>query len=802
MTSDRYVPTPAIRAAVKGREKEVLEALRIAWAEGAPHISCPYSDHSDEDPSWRWDEHKAKAFCTCIERSHSIFDVVMRIESLEFDPAKLRIAEILGRRDLIKVRNGEIRQAMDAASLLRPPPDQRAENLVRSYLAHRLNTPPDEVPMPSTPVVGWRSLAYYDPPAKRSSQPKVVGHYPCVVFGTRSSDGRRHAHRIYVQHDGAGKAELGHRPDGRPRDPKKSARLKEGQSAAGCVVLWGEPTRAANLILCEGIETAAALALARQAEIEANQVVVAAALSTAGIRSFQPWPLTNWITIAADRDEDRPTDDRGFRAGEQSARAFALAHHERVEIKIALPGQPGEDVDWLDVLGREGVETVRGGLDGAEPFTPTQEEIEAARRHAESTAELTEVERTYPLPVLESMTLGYRHARSGRIMVHKYAGKDKEGEEIWLPVATPFGVPARVRHADQANAYGLRVTVQDMNGRPRPVEFDRAALPRMGAAEIRAQLFAAGLCTEADGEAVAVQVLKAANPSREIIVVSRPGWHCIPELSAPVFVTPAGDVLAAPADGILELAAAARLPGAAATGSLEGWRAAVAAAVLATNCPHWILGAAAGFAGPILALIGLDTCGINLSGLSTSGKTLAQKLAVSAWTPPRIGVGLLQSLRTTENAIESLAQASTGTVLALDEMAHVDGQTVARLIYSIAGGLGKGASDLARNAAAAVQLGHLRTPERRVLARGEGTRRGRKLARRHGGALPGRRCHRGQPLCAPGHPRCHRRDRRALRPRRAGIRPGPSGACLPPQPRASPSDRAQGRRSNRRRWSR
>ena len=276
-----------------------------------------------------------------------------------------------------------------------------------------------------------------------------------------------------------------------------------------------------------------------------------------------------------------------------------------------------------------------------------------------------------------------------RTKVHKYAGKDKEGEDVWLPVASPFGVPARVRHADQANAYGLRMTVQDMDGRPRAVEFDRASLPRMAAAEIRAQLFAVGLRTETDGEMVAVQALKAANPSREIILVSRPGWHCIPELSDPVFVTPEGDVVGAPAGCMLELAAAARLPGFARAGSLDGWRAAVAAAVLATNCPHWILGAAAGFAGSILALIGLDTCGINLSGLSTSGKTLAQKLAVSAWTSPRIGVGLLQSLRTTENAVESLAQASTGTVLALDEMAHVDGQTLGRLIYSIASGLGK-----------------------------------------------------------------------------------------------------------------
>ncbi len=689
MTSDRYVPTKEIEEAVGGREREVLEALRIPWDGGSGHIKCPYPDHADANPSWRWDNRKRKAHCTCTERSQSIFDVVMRCENIDFEAAKLRVAEILGRPDLVKVRDGERRQRMDAASLLQPPRDQRDEGLVRSYLAYRLDVAPDQVPMPSTPVMGLRSLAYYDPPTKGSREPKLVGHYPCAVFGTLSPDGRRHAHRIYVQPNGAGKADLGRRTNGYPRDPKKSATLRPGQSADGCVVLWGDPTRAPRVILCEGIETAAALALARQAEIEAGDIVVAAALSTTGVRLFQPWPVTRRITIAADRDEDGPAEDRGFKAGERAARTFALAHHERVEIGIALPGSDGEDVDWLDVLRRDGIETVRAGLEGAEEFTPTQEEIDAAKRHAESTAQLAEIERTYPLPVMESMTLAYQQTRSGRILVHKYAGKDKQGEDVWLPVATPFGVPARVRHADQADAYGLRMTVQDMNGRPRAVEFDRAALPRMGAAEIRAQLFAAGLRTEADGEAVAVQALKAANPSREIILVSRPGWHSIPELSDPVFVTPAGDVLAAPSGCTLELAAAARPPGCARRGSLDGWRSAVAAAVLTTNCPHWILGAAAGFAGPILALIGIDTCGINLSGLSTSGKTLAQKLAVSAWTSPRVGVGLLQSLRTTENAVEGLAQASTGTVLALDEMAHIDGQTLGRLIYSVASGLGK-----------------------------------------------------------------------------------------------------------------
>jgi hypothetical protein len=178
-----YVPTPPLHTAIKGRETELLDAVGIAWQDGAPHIRCPYAAHSDHHPSWRWDRAKARAYCTCIERGwHSIFDVVMRVESLDFEAAKLRIAEILGLTDLIKGVEGIRIQAMDAARLLRPPADQRDDLLGHAYLAYRLGVAPDEVAMPSTSVVGWRSLPYYDPPAERGGQPKLVGRHPCVVF--------------------------------------------------------------------------------------------------------------------------------------------------------------------------------------------------------------------------------------------------------------------------------------------------------------------------------------------------------------------------------------------------------------------------------------------------------------------------------------------------------------------------------------------------------------------------------------------------------------------------------------------
>ncbi len=147
----------AIREAVRGRETEVLRALGIPWEDGARHISCPYPDHADQNPSWRWDERKAKAFCTCIERGgHSIFEIVMRIESIDFEAAKLRVAEILGRHDLIKTKGG---QRMDAASLLQPPADQR-DDAPREPLPRPIGSAcrRSQVPMPSTRVVGWREL--------------------------------------------------------------------------------------------------------------------------------------------------------------------------------------------------------------------------------------------------------------------------------------------------------------------------------------------------------------------------------------------------------------------------------------------------------------------------------------------------------------------------------------------------------------------------------------------------------------------------------------------------------------------
>jgi hypothetical protein len=468
-------------------------------------------------------------------------------------------------------------------------------------------------------------------------------------------------HRTYLALDGPAKA------------PLATPRMSLGHIGGG-VVRLAAPN--AGLIgIAEGIETALAVMTA------CPILPLWAALSAGNIAELVLPAAIDRVVICADHDA----------SGVGLEAAGKLAAHLADRGKrawIALPPTVGDDFN--DLLAREGKEAVRAVIEAAEEFIAESPLLGAMiiDRDPKPVRSIDEVAKLFPLPNLEDATLAYRRARDGRILLFKSAGRDKLGAERWQAMTTPFGAVARLRYLDHEEAFGLRVHIDAMDGRIRAVDFDRAALARLGASEIRAALFSAGLRAENDGDQLAVQILKAADPTDEILVVSRPGWHRLDGSDHPVFVTPAGTAIGDDSARRLELATNARF-GTTTRGSLEGWKAALAAVVSAKGCPHFLLGVLAGFAGVVQSLAGLDSCGINLSGLSSSGKTTAQRLAVSAWTSPLIGAGLLQSMRSTENAVEVFAQAASGTVLALDELAHADGRAIGRLIYAISGGQGK-----------------------------------------------------------------------------------------------------------------
>lgn len=79
---------------VPGRELEVLSRLGIS-PPARGHINCPFPGHTDNDPSWRWDEAEACYFCTC--GSGRIVDAVMQMLGFSFKDAAAWIREeVLG----------------------------------------------------------------------------------------------------------------------------------------------------------------------------------------------------------------------------------------------------------------------------------------------------------------------------------------------------------------------------------------------------------------------------------------------------------------------------------------------------------------------------------------------------------------------------------------------------------------------------------------------------------------------------------------------------------------------------------
>ena len=51
-----------------GNEARIFAALGIMWPPGKGHtIKCPFPDHDDEHPSWRWDAQKRLYACSCAD---------------------------------------------------------------------------------------------------------------------------------------------------------------------------------------------------------------------------------------------------------------------------------------------------------------------------------------------------------------------------------------------------------------------------------------------------------------------------------------------------------------------------------------------------------------------------------------------------------------------------------------------------------------------------------------------------------------------------------------------------------------
>ena len=340
---------------VGGRESEILAALGIELDASGAHIRCPYPDHEDVHPSYRWIAGEAKAVCTCRSK-HGIIDVVMNAKGLDFAGAARWIEDVLSGGKTGGKTGGfdRLRKAVERKpekgsfsapdKLLSPPSDRGASDLARAYLAARLGVAPSEVVMPTTKTAGWSRLPFY---VKQGEDFRTLGEFPCAVFEVVKAKASPLAHRIFLNADGSGKLDI--EADGKKVDPKRLSSTA-GADASGYAALFGS-AEAAHLIACEGIEEGAAVAFAFASEVKSGAVAVAAAYSAASLGTVAPYRSTRRFTVAGQADE------AGMRAADTCA-SRAMSSCDAVH--LAAPDREG--ADWLETLLADGAEAVRSTI--------------------------------------------------------------------------------------------------------------------------------------------------------------------------------------------------------------------------------------------------------------------------------------------------------------------------------------------------------------------------------------------------------------------------------------------------------
>lgn len=118
-------------------------------------------------------------------------------------------------------------------------------------------------------------------------------------------------------------------------------------------------------------------------------------------------------------------------------------------------------------------------------------------------------------------------------------------------------------------------------------------------------------------------------------------------------------------------------------GTLEGWQQDIAAP--AVGNPMLVLGLCTAFAGPVLALVGVESGGVHLIGDSSTGKTTILQAACSVWG----GENYRRSWKATANGLEGAASLFNDSLLALDEISECEPREVGTVVYMLGNGRGK-----------------------------------------------------------------------------------------------------------------
>ena len=246
-------------------------------------------------------------------------------------------------------------------------------------------------------------------------------------------------------------------------------------------------------------------------------------------------------------------------------------------------------------------------------------------------------------------------------------------------VCSPLHVDA-VTHDEADNNYGrlLRFT----NGRG---HWKQWAMPmellKSDGADLRGTLLSMGMQLDqsSNGRQLLAKFLQNQSPTKFIQATLQTGWATS---DCKAFALP-DCVIGPKASNVTFQAQALHADEYTQRGTLEGWKQIIAAP--AVGNPILVLSLCAAFAGPVLALAGVESGGVHLIGDSSTGKTTALQAACSVWG----GESYRRSWRATANGLEGAASLFNDSLLALDEISECDPRDGGEVIYMLGNGRGK-----------------------------------------------------------------------------------------------------------------
>jgi uncharacterized protein (DUF927 family) len=265
-----------------------------------------------------------------------------------------------------------------------------------------------------------------------------------------------------------------------------------------------------------------------------------------------------------------------------------------------------------------------------------------------------------------------------------YADAGEQGL-IWL--CAPLEVLGEARDA-AGEGWSLWLRWNDRDGRPHTWPMPARLLVTQPG-ELEAALLERGLRLSPSPAARVHlrEALSGVQAGSRVTLVTRAGWHGLGDTEA-AYVLPDGTVIGESTEALVMRAPpenAAQMV--AQAGTLEAWKAEVAASAIGNPLAAFCLAAA--FVGPLLDPCGEPSGGFHIAGRSKVGKTLALRLALSAWGPPVKGA-MLRDWRSTANGLEGAAEEAGDGLLGLDELHQADPREVAGAVYMIANESGKG----------------------------------------------------------------------------------------------------------------